>query len=355
MKRYRVLMLGPALSVKGGITTVEQLYLDAWDYSRYDLRHIGTLVDGSKVLKLLIALKAFIQSCYRLATWKPDILHIHLSWRASFYRKSLFVILGKIFRTKIILHCNASRFDIFYDSSSKLKRKFIRLILSSADRMLVVSQQWRRYFEGLFLSVPLHVIYNPVVCPPGLSRGNDRKAVVLSLGQLGRRKGTYDILQAIPRVLEVCPQAEFWFGGHGEVEDVERILKTKPWRDHVRLLGWVTGDRKEDVLTRAALFVLPSYHEGLPLAILEAMAYGLPVVSTPVGGIPEAVIDGETGFLVEPGDVEAIAQRVTLLLSDAELRGQMGMNARRRALEKFEVGVVIQQLFAIYDELITER
>lgn len=353
MKKHRVLMLGPALSVKGGITTVEQIYLDAWDYSKYDLLHIGTFVDGLKIFKLLVFLRAFIQYCYLLIFFKPDILHIHFSWRASFYRKSLFAILARIFRVKLFLHCHASRFDIFYSGSSKIHRKFIDWILNSADIIIVVSEQWRKYFEGLSLRVPIHILYNPVACPVDSPQRTNSEPVVLSLGRLGERKGTYDTLKAIPHVLETCPNAEFWFGGDGDIKQVETVLSKELWGKHVRLLGWVQGKEKEESLLQASIFILPSYNEGLPIAILEAMAYSLPVVSTPVGGITEAVVDGKTGFIVEPGDVKAIAQKITLLLSNSELRSQIGNNGQRYMLEKFEVNVIIQQLFAIYDSLLS--
>jgi glycosyltransferase involved in cell wall biosynthesis len=350
----KVLMLGPAPANKGGIATGVQSYLDAWDYSRYDLRHIATFVGGAKLLKLLVALKALIQCIHLMIFWRPDIAHIHFASRASFYRKSFFVVLAKAFQKKIILHCHAPDFHVFYQDRGKLGQEFIRFILSSADVILVVSETWRRYFAGLSLNVPIRVLYNPVVCPVEVHHANNANPVVLFLGRLGKRKGTYDILQAIPYVLETCPKTEFWFGGDGDVEQVRTILSKNAWSKHVRLLGWVRGKKKEETLLQASIFLLPSYHEGMPIAILEAMAYGLPIISTPVGGIPEAVVDGEVGFLVQPGDIQAIAQKTILLLRTPELRNSMGARARERAIKKFELSAVIEQLFAVYGSLLSK-
>lgn len=350
--QHRVLMLGPALSVKGGITTVEQFYLEAWDSALgYDLRHIGTFVDGSKFLKFLTFIKALAEFCYQLLVWKPNILHIHFSWKASFYRKSFFVILAKLFQIKIILHCHASRFHVFYEEANKPTRNFIHWVLNSSDRILVVSRQWLNYFSKLPIETPVQILYNPVVCPTKIQDSVRGVPIILSLGRLGERKGTYDILAAIPLVLKKFPNAEFWLGGDGEIDKVQSILSDKSWIDRVRILGWVSAQEKERVLQEATIFLLPSYNEGLPLAILEAMAYGLPVISTPVGGIPEAVLDNETGFLVQPGNSGDIAEKIELLLSNSELCQKVGFNARRYVMEKFEVNVILQQLVSIYESL----
>jgi len=350
----KVLMLGPALANRGGIATVVQSYLDAWDYSRYNVRHIASFVNGPKLLKLLVAIKASIQCLHILLFWRPDIVHIHFAWRASFYRKSFFVMLAKAFRTTIILHCHAPDFRVFYEDRGKLVKQVIRFIVRSADVMLVLSEQWRRYFAHLSLHVPIIVLHNPVVCPDEVHRSNNARPVILSMGRLGKRKGTYDILQAIPHVLETYPKAEFWFGGDGDVEQIRTILSKKPWGKHVRLLGWVRGKEKEQRLLQASMFLLPSYYEGMPVAILEAMAYALPIISTPVGGIPDAVVDGEVGFLVRPGDVKAMAQKITLLLRTPGLRNSMGAKARERANKKFEISSVLEQLFTVYGSLLSK-
>ena len=163
-------MLGPALANKGGIAAVAQYYLEAWDYSRYDLYYIATFVSGPKLLKLLVAFKALIQYIHVVIFWRPDIVHIHFASRASFYRKSCFVVLAKAFQKKIVLHCHAPDFHVFFKDRGKLGRGIIRFILCSADVMLVVSEQWRRYFAGLSLKVPILVLYNPVVYPSEVNR-----------------------------------------------------------------------------------------------------------------------------------------------------------------------------------------
>jgi glycosyltransferase involved in cell wall biosynthesis len=348
----KVLMLGPHLSNMGGVASVEQIYFRVWDHRRYHLKHIATFVNAPKLVKLFVALWALVQCLWQLLFWRPDLVHIHFSWAASFYRKSLFAMLVRVMGPKLILHCHAPDFEVFYERQGKLGQRYIRFILGLSDRLLVIAEQWRLFFEGLSLDVPILTLYNPVSYPQSISRPDDeRRQVVLFLGRLGQRKGTYDILQAIPLVLEDCPETEFWFGGDGDVEQVREIASAQPWAEHVHLLGWVRGEDKEKALARASMLLLPSRHEGLGMALLEAMAHGLPVLGTEVGGIPEVVIDGETGFLIHPGDVEAMAQRITSLLEDRDLQARMGAAARQRILDTFEASAVIRQLFAVYDSL----
>jgi len=353
MKKVDILMIGPSLQVRGGISTTARVLLEHWPVGKYPVVYLDTLIDGSKAQKLMVAMRALLRFVYMLCVCSPYLVHIHFSSRASFWRKSLFVLLGRMLGRQIILHANGSEFHIFYRmESGPVQRKLIRWILNQADRLLVVSTQWQEFYRHLYVRNDPVVLYNPTVCPPLHLECSNKKPVILTLGRLGKRKGTYDLLKAIPLVLESCPQAEFWLGGDGDVDLIREIVKKEPWGKQVQVLGWVTGEQKEQVLRDASVFVLPSYNEGLPLAILEAMAYGLPVVSTPVGGIPEAVVDGETGFLVSPGDVETLAQRLSLLLTHPSLCYEMGMRARQRVLEKFDVHKIIQQLFTIYDELL---
>jgi len=348
-------MLGPSLKVRGGISTIERFLLENWPAERYEVQHIETLEDGTKATKLLIAIRAFIRVIGVMLVYRPDVVHIHFASRASFFRKSAFVLISSAFRRKIVLHANGAEFHLFYEEESgSLQKRYIRYILNKADCLLVVSRQWQEFYSRIYTRRQPVVVPNPVYCPIPCPDRSTTRPIVLTLGRLGHRKGTYDLLKAIPLVLKHQPEAEFWLGGDGDVNRVRDILDRETWGNRVKLLGWVTGRQKEEALIHASVFVLPSYNEGQPLAVLEAMAYGLPVVSTPIGGIPEAITDGETGFLIRPGDVEALVHRITLLLQNRSLRKQMGAKAREKALNQFDVRSVIRRLLGIYDELLKQ-
>lgn len=329
--------------------------LDAWDVGRYELKYIGTYnTNARRVIKPFIALRAFFHFIYLMLFWRPQIVHVHFAAGVSFLRKSFFILWAQFTAAKVVLHCHAPNFDAFYRRCPRPAQAYIRLTLNISDTLIVLSEFWHHFFKGLSLRVPIVKLYNAVVCPPEIIRSNDDKPVILTLGRLSQRKGVYDLLKAVPGVLAHAPTANFWLGGDGEVEQVKIILSKQSWGERVRLLGWVRDKEKKESLERAGIFLLPSYQEGFPVAILEAMSYGLPVISTPVGGIPELVVDGETGFLVAPGDIDAMVQKITLLLDNPELAARMGAAGWRRIQERFDAGVMIQQLFDIYDSH-TER
>src|SRR5690606_20518716 len=152
-----------------------------------------------------------------------------------------------------------------------------------------------------------------------------------------QEKGAYDLIDAMARITRSHPSVQLLLGGDGDLQEAAERAKQLGVQDSVKLLGWVTGERKANLLSSASVFCLPSYNEGLPMSLLEAMASGLPVVTTPVGGIPEAVTDGREGYLVEPGDVGSLADKLRALIDNRILAREMGQEARKKALEKYSV------------------
>jgi glycosyltransferase involved in cell wall biosynthesis len=196
------------------------------------------------------------------------------------------------------------------------------------------------------------VIYNPVQLPSTITPFETREThTLLFLGRLGERKGSYDLLRAVASISDDFPDLKLLMGGDGEIEKIRVEAQRLGIADKVELLGWVRGPDKTALLTRASVYVLPSYNEGLPMSVLEAMAAGLPVISTPIGGIPEAVTDGVEGNLVKPGDVDAFSAALRRLLSDPSLRRQMGEAARLKVETVFSMDRIVPQIEALYREL----
>lgn len=352
----KVLMLGPALEVHGGISALEKSFLENWPDGSHDIKHIATMVDGSKIRKLFTCFTALGKFIFEVLFHRPDIAHIHFASGVSWFRKSIFILMARVFHLKVVAHAHGGNFNVYFDQESgTIKKRYIKSVLNLADSLIAVSEQWRVYYAGIYTRGKPVVIYNSVFCPDAVPIRVGLDPVILTLGRLGQGKGTYDLLKAIPEVLEKYPAAEFWLGGDGDIEKIRLLLKSAHWGQSVKLLGWVTGKEKEKILKRSSVFVLPSYCEGLPMALLEAMAYGIPVISTPVGGIPEAVLEGETGYLVEPGDVKSIAERITMLLGDDVLCQCLGENARRRVLDKFIIDNAISKVSENYSKVLEKR
>jgi glycosyltransferase involved in cell wall biosynthesis len=180
----------------------------------------------------------------------------------------------------------------------------------------------------------------------------DEDFVVLTVARLTRDKGHYEVLRALRQVVDEDPQVRLLLAGDGpEAEGLRREIERLALQDQVLLLGW-----RQDVpalLCAAEVLLLASHREGMPVATMEAMAAGLPVVATDIPGCREQVLPGETGYLVPVADVEGIARALLALRRDPRLRRLMGERAQQAAV-RFDVANVVRLQTQLYTRLLTE-
>ncbi len=181
-----------------------------------------------------------------------------------------------------------------------------------------------------------------------LKKKNNIPHNILFMGELGSRKGVYDLLQAIKLLGLEKNRVQVHLCGNGEIEKVKKRVADLGLEKIVNVPGWVTGQEKKKLLVEAYLYVLPSYHEGLPMSILEAMAASTPVISTPVGGIPDAVRDGYNGFLVPVNSPKALATKIERLLADEKLWVRLSKNAFDTIKNKFSIDQTEKKLSRLY-------
>ena len=345
-------MLGPdPIKSRGGMSTLSNIYLNSDLAKKYGIIYISTHIDGNKIFKLFQFLKAIFSFFYYLLSHKMRIVHLHSSIGASFYRKSFFILFSKLFRKKVIFHMHGAEFKLFYKKSNVLKKWFIRKIMNKANIIIALSPQWKKDLGRIMGNdEKIKIVFNPIMLPDYFKKHKKaNEARVLFMGRLGRRKGVYDIIKAGEKIAAKNEKVKFILCGDGEVEKVRNLIRRKGLVRYFEIPGWI--EDKENHFRKADIFLLPSYYEGLPMAILEAMASGLPIISTPVGGIPEAVHDEKNGFLIEPGDVSALQEKILLLAKDHKLRAQMGNQSRKIAEEKFEISKILAQLEHIYTNI----
>lgn len=349
----RIVMIGTAFETMGGISSVVNVYRGAGLFARYPIVYIASHCDGGAIVKLKIMVLAWLRYWRLLLRGQVGMLHVHVSSRASFWRKSTFFLPAFLFGIPTIFHLHGSEFAIFYEQEcGDIRKHFVRHIFNQASRVVVLSAAWKAWVEGICSNPHVEAIYNPVLVPVTATDERARiDGTVLFLGRLGKRKGSYDLLDAAARVAANRPNLRLLLGGDGELDQIKARAEQLEIGDRVELLGWVRGADKERNLASAMIYTLPSYNEGLPMSVLEAMAAGLPILSTPIGGIPEAVSDGVEGFLVPPGDVAALADRLERLLSEPGLARRMGEAARRKVEGSFSADAVLPQVERLYGEL----
>lgn len=348
----RIVMLGTDFHTKGGISSVVNVYRETGLFERFPIVYLASHADGGAAIKIRYFIAAWTRYLLMLLRGQVAALHAHVSTDTSFWRKLLFLLPTYAAGVPAILHLHGADFDTWYAAGKPWKQRVVRAVFDHAAAIIVLSQSWQKWARGISRNPAIVPIYNPVRMPP-LPAGSDARDApnILFLGQLGNRKGTYDLLQAVARVVPAHPDLKLVLAGDGEVERVRAEVKRLGLERHVEVLEWVSGARKEALLARAAVYVLPSYCEGLPMSVLEAMAAGLPVICTPVGGVPEAITDGCEGRLIVPGDIDALSEALDALLSRLELRRRMGEAARSKVESTFSAACVLPQLEQVYVRL----
>jgi glycosyltransferase involved in cell wall biosynthesis len=350
----QVVML--STSAPGGMAQVVENLRSTGLFERHQIRVISTHDQGNSWKRLRLLIRAYAEFCSLLIGGHVSVVHAHVAMRGSFWRKSVFLTTARLFRRPTIVHLHGSDFEPFYENEcGTMRRAIVRSIFRQARAVVVLSEKWRSYISKLEPRARVVVVHNFVDLPAirasveysGVSRSDN---TILFLGEIGQRKGIYDLIKAMPSILRRCPDALLVAGGSGELEQVENCARKAGVEHAVSLPGWISGEEKLRALSRAAIYVLPSYYENFPVSILEAMAAGLPVVSTSVGGIPDMIRDGHEGYLVAPGEVVALAEAVGRLLSDRSLRRQLGEQARLRIATRFSSEDAINAFSALYGE-----
>jgi len=346
-----VLQFGPSLAVRGGVSSVERLICD--HLPQYvTLRHVTTMEEGSFVDRAITYARAVQTLRNALASLEPVIAHIHFASRGSTLRKMILAEMVTRAGRPLVLHAHGAEFDQFHRRLPSVLRGRLNRTLQRANVVIALSTQWRDFFveECELSSSNVTVLWNPVRWNAEVPNRTGRSHVqFLSLGRLSGRKGSYDLVNAfaaLPPALRA--RARLVLAGDGDVEGVRRLAA--PLGDAVRVLSWVDTAERNRLLEASDVFVLPSRAEGLPMALLESMAAGLPVIVTPVGGIPDAVTQGNEGVYIEPGDVEQLTAAMSRMLVDEPERLATGRRAHARA-RQFDVHTYARRLADLYQRI----
>jgi len=346
-----VVMIGTQADSRGGIASVVRLYRVGRLFETWPVIYVPTHGDGSAASKAVLILKALTSILGRCLTGRVLVLHVHLATRASFWRKALVIAMVACFRRPVVLHLHSGRFVDYYEGQlGVFGRRVARWMFTRAARVIVLSQEWQRWVAMTFPGAHTAVVGNPVLVPRSVASARD-SCSVLFLGRLEEEKGIYDLLEAMTTLRRRVPGVKLLCAGDGEFAEVSRRIADLNLRECVEMLGWVEGESKVCLIDRATVFVLPSYKEGVPMSILEAMAHGLPVVATSVGGVPDIMQTEVDGLLVRPGDVSGLVAAVQRLLLDESLRRTLAARARSRVIQESSVEKVVGQLGAVYAEM----
>jgi len=344
----KVLMLGTA--ARGGMISVVESYLNSETLRKYQIKFIPTHIERPGLVKYSYFLLSLMRSIPLLVNPDCKIIHLHFSKHGSILRKSTFIFLAKIFFKKTILHMHGADFFQAYGKYHPLVKRFVFKLFNQADLVIVLSERRKKEYSQFVRPEKIAVIPNFIDLPRERKKETKgEEAKIITLGRLGERKGTDDLIRALKKMGKFPFYAEL--AGDGDLERYKKLILELQLEGQVKIKGWVAKEAKRKLLEEADIFVLPSYHEDLPVAILEAMAHYLPVVSTNVAGITEVVKDGESGYLVDPGDVDSLADRMIRLVESPDLRRKMGTAGRRIIEERFNRQEIEDKIAWLYEGL----
>jgi len=284
---------------------------------------------------------------------RPDIVHVHTSHQYSFYRASPYVLYAQyVWDLPVIVHIHGSSFDVFMETDSRLVAWLQRAVFAGSDEILVLSEFWKDAVSERADPDKIRVLPNavePARFPVAQSRtGDDEDGVphIVFLSNLIERKGVCELVEALEELARTHPgQFRASIAGTGSLKN--RVEKLADAHEEISYLGYVSEERKRSLLVEGSIYVLPTYAEGLPIAMLEGMAGANAIVSTGVGSIPE-VIDENRGLLVEPGDIDGLTDALATLVTAPERRREMAANNRRAVETEYSWDTVRDELLSIY-------
>jgi glycosyltransferase involved in cell wall biosynthesis len=311
----------------------------------------GLGLDGSFNLEARAKLAAWSETLDQV---RPDLVHLHSSHGYDFWLSARMARMAQRRGIRAIQHVHGN-FDIYHPTWSFARRAVFRRALAVPDRFVVLSESWKRWFSRHMDPARIDVLYNCVDMHRFTPREKPARAEVRALF-VGTRdatiKGLYDLLAVVPEVVRAVPALRFVLLGN-DAEDVEaRLVRGTPLAEHVRFEGLKTVDEITSYFEDADFLLLPSHMEGMPMALLEAMAAGIPVVASGINSIPEVLPDPEGGALIAPGDRPALARAIVALARDPERRRRAGQANRARVESRFDRARHVETLAAIYERVL---
>lgn len=351
----KILMIGSDRSVKGGITSVVNQLLGYHWPDNIKIEYVSTYIEQSNIIKLLFFIKNYINILLKFLFSNIDTIYIHMSYNGSFYRKYYIHKLCKLFNKKTIVHLHGSEFEKFYNNSSARTQKKIRDLLKECDVFIVLGDNWKNVILRIQPLANIIVLPNAVSLPKEMVYRRKESFQILYLGMLIKRKGVSDLIDAIKIINKENflkkNNVKFIISGIGQEEEVlKRKVQELDLTRYIEFVGWIDNQDKKNFLMESQLLVLPSYNEGLPVAILEAMSYGLPIVSTDVGSISEAVLNNQNGFLITPGDIQGLALSIKKIVECPELWESFSKNSKRVIVSKFNEEDYFKKLINLFNK-----
>jgi glycosyltransferase involved in cell wall biosynthesis len=336
----RVGLVAPLPPQVGGVASVAEWLLEHQRelgvcYETFDLRRPQAGVGGRWSVAATLRQGLLVAHFTAWAARAPRVLHFCVSCTPTgLARDAALLGVARLAGCRAIAHIHGS--DLEDAVRSRSRRRLLGVVAAFAEQCVALSPT----SVALLRTIGIRAgwIPNPVRLAPTREREQNGSGPLrlLLVGRYGERKGCFELVEALARVRESGVEATLELVGReehpGEEERLRRRVRARALEDSVRFAGVRDRDELAASYSGADVLCLPSRREGLPMAVLEGMAFGLPILATRVGGVADLVEDGRSGYLVDPEDVDGLAARIRDL-ADGERRARMGSEARARVNE----------------------
>jgi glycosyltransferase involved in cell wall biosynthesis len=339
---------------KGGVDRIMDVirsYAGAHPDPAFALHFLTTRGKGSILWSPAYLASAALRLIWLKATGRADVLHVNIGKRGSALRKLVLCSLARRLGLPYVLHLHGSEFSIYWDSVGPSLSARLEAAFNGAARTVVLGKVWAGYIAGRAPRARIEIVPNATLAPspPPGDRPAAAAAHILFLGEIGPRKGVPELVAA----LAALPRDGAWratLAGNGAVDQTRGDVARLGLAEKVTVRGWAGPQDVERLLRDADVLVLPSHHENLPMSVIEGMAYGLAVVTTPVGAVPDIIVSGETGLLCPPGDPLSLAEALRTVVSDPGLRKRLGRAAQAFHRERLDAPAFVQRLKSVWAE-----
>jgi len=356
---YIILTGTDPASEKGGIAQVMPGYMELLDLTgvkwQFMPTHNSSVWHGKwwPWFKSLLFLPGII--AHKKQQGYTPVIYSHPGASISLFRQGVFISVGRLFGSRVVIHIHTAAAITYL--SSRLKRKLYLAVLSKADALFVLTHWWKTFFKEHGVQNNIFVVPNPLnerlrnIANRQTSTNSKRdKLALLVLSRLVKGKGVDIAVNA----MQFVDDAQLTVAGEGE-EKSSLVAWTIQYgiEDKVRFIGWVSGKEKQEVLENTDVLIHLTRYDAMPMGVLEALAFGKPVIALNWGPIPDLIPKGIAGFLVEDDPIE-IAQAISKL-RDPKVRERMGSAAKSWVLDNYEADIVRSQLISALEATVESK
>ncbi len=345
---YRPLIGGSEIAIEEIVKRLPNIYFDILtpkhrsglkNSEQFENGIIYRIGPGTLMDKFLFPILGFIKAL----KFCPKIIH---GYQASFGSGAAFIYKTFFPKTKFILTLQEGK-NLEYQNY--LTKYFRGLMIKKADIITAISSYLVEYAKKINSRAEIVLIPNGVDLNKFKPGNNHHSKTVITVSRLVKKNGVGDLIEAMVVVGNEIPDAKLTIIGDGPLrESLTFKVKSLKLENNVKFLGEISNESIPEYLSMADVFVRPSLSEGLGTSFLEAMAAELPIIATPVGGIPDFLKDGETGLFCRIADSKDLAEKIVRILKDEQLREKIITNAKALVAEKYDWNIIARKFEEIY-------